>query len=144
MKLIYKFIITIIFIFFYSTYSVAAERDLDRALETLLAGYNIDEYLKIRDDEEINSGFYEIRPGDTLDEIINRAIGDTSIRNEILREAFVRANPNSFRNSNPNYMFSGVKIRMPTADDIIGLLFKADSRELSSTSRSRQSWVYFP
>mgnify|MGYP003962764469 CR=1 FL=1 len=95
-------------------------------------------------DEEINSGFYEIRPGDTLDEIINRAIGDTSIRNEILREAFVRANPNSFRNSNPNYMFSGVKIRMPTADDIIGLLFKADSRELSSTSRSRESWVYFP
>lgn len=130
--------------FFLTTSAVAADSNLDRALETLLAGYDIQDYLEIRDDEEMNSGYYQVRIGDTLDDIILRAIGETPIRKNILRDAFVSANPNSFRNGNPNYLLAGLRLRIPDAEDIIELLFDMNSREMRGANRSRDSWVHFP
>ena len=91
-----------------------------------------------------SSGYYLVQQGDTLDEIINRLVGDTPIRNRILREAFVQANPNSFRNSNPNYMLAGVNLRVPDANDIIELLFDMNSPTMRSMNLSLNSLVRFP
>ena len=114
--------------------TLGASAEMDRALDILLA------------DESVlsSSGYYLVQQGDTLDEIINRLVGDTPIRNRILREAFVQANPNSFRNSNPNYMLAGVNLRVPDANDIIELLFDMNSPTMRSMSQSRDSWVRFP
>lgn len=130
--------------FFLMTSAVAADSNLDRALETLLAGYDIQDYLEVRDDEEMSSGYYQVRTGDTLDDIILRAIGETPIRKNILRDAFVSANPNSFRNGNPNYLLAGLRLRIPDAEDIVALLFDMNSREMRGANRSRDSWVHFP
>jgi len=130
--------------FFVTTSAVAADSNLDRALETLLAGYDIQDYLEVRDDEEMSSGYYQVRTGDTLDDIIFRAIGETPIRKNILRDAFVSANPNSFRNGNPNYLLAGLRLRIPDAEDIVALLFDMNSREMRGADRSRDSWVHFP
>ena len=134
----------ILLFFFVTTSAVAADSNLDRALETLLAGYDIQDYLEVRDDEEMSSGYYQVRTGDTLDDIILRAIGETPIRKNILRDAFVSANPNSFRNGNPNYLLAGLRLRIPDAEDIVALLFDMNSREMRGANRSRDSWVHFP
>ena len=134
----------ILLFFFVTTSAVAADSNLDRALETLLAGYDIQDYLEVRADEEMSSGYYQVRIGDTLDDIILRAIGETPIRKNILRDAFVSANPNSFRNGNPNYLLAGLRLRIPDAEDIVALLFDMNSREMRGANRSRDSWVHFP
>ena len=130
--------------FLLTTSAIAADSNLDRALETLLEGYDIQDYLEILDDEEMSSGYYQVRTGDTLDNIILRAIGETPIRKNILRDAFVSANQNSFRNGNANYLLAGKRLRIPDAQDIIELLFDINSREMRGANRSRDSWVHFP
>ena len=75
--------------------SLGASAEIDRALDILLRDYDLDGYLEVIDGNSLNqSGFYIVQSGDTLDEIIMKLIGETPIRNRILRDAFVQANPN--------------------------------------------------
>ena len=125
--------------------SAGASAEIDRALDILLKDYDLDGYLDVMDESSLNqSGFYIVEPGDTLDEIIVKLIGETPIRNRVLRDAFVQANPNSFRNSNPNYMLAGVRLRVPDAGDILELLFDMKSPTMRSANQSRENWVHFP
>jgi len=144
MKIFYKYFFVFFGLSIYSSISYSASSEIDRALEILLSDYNLDSYLEVGDDTVISSGYYLVQPGDTLDEIIAQLVGETPIRRRIMREAFVQANPNSFRNGNPNYMLAGVRLRVPDADDIIELLFDMDSPEMRSMSQSREGWVRFP
>jgi len=101
--------------------------------------------LEVMDESSLNqNGFYIVQAGDTLDEIIMKLVGETPIRNRILRDAFVQANPNSFRNRNPNYMLAGVRLRVPDAGDILELLFDMNSPTMRSVNQSRDNWVHFP
>ena len=144
MKNIYKYTFISMCLSIFPAASQSASLEIDRALEILLADYDMDDYLGVRDEDTLNSGYYLVQPGDTLDEIIVRLVGDTPIRKKVLREAFVHANPNSFRNSNPNYMLAGLRLRVPNADDIIELLFDMSSPTIRNTNQSRESWVRFP
>jgi len=144
MRIFYKYFFVSLGFSIYSSISYSASSEIDRALEILLSDYNLDSYLEVGDDAVISSGYYLVQPGDTLDEIIAQLVGETPIRRRIMREAFVQANPNSFRNGNPNYMLAGVRLRVPDADDIIELLFDMDSPEMRSMSQSREGWVRFP
>jgi len=59
----------------------ASRTEIDRALRVLLADYDVQDHLDIRYAEEVATGFYEVRAGDTLDGIINRAIqGSRSVK----------------------------------------------------------------
>jgi len=122
----------------------ASRTEIDRALRVLLADYDVQDHLDIRYAEEVATGFYEVRAGDTLDGIINRAIQGSSIRKEMLRSAFIKANPRAFPSGNPNRMLAGVTLRIPTADDVLRLVFKVDQEELEIERRARESWVHFP
>ena len=125
--------------------SLGASAEIDRALDILLRDYNLDDYLGVMDESSLNqNGFYIVQAGDTLDEIIMKLVGETPIRNRILRDAFVQANPNSFRNRNPNYMLAGVRLRVPDAGDILELLFDMNSPTMRSVNQSRDNWVHFP
>ena len=125
--------------------SLGASAEIDRALDILLRDYNLDDYLEVMDESSLNqSGFYIVQSGDTLDEIIMKLVGETPIRNRILRDAFVQANPNSFRNRNPNYMLAGVRLRVPDSGDILELLFDMNSPTMRSVNQSRDNWVHFP
>jgi hypothetical protein len=68
-------------------------------------------------------GRYRVQPGDTLDDIIFRTLGDLSVRHEVVRDAFIRANPRAFRRKNPNYLFAGVELRIPGAQDFRAVVF---------------------
>jgi hypothetical protein len=144
MKNIYQYTLISICLLIFPAVSQSASLEIDRALEILLTDYDIDDYLEVLDEGALSSGYYLVQPGDTLDEIIVRLVGDTPIRKRVLREAFVYANPNSFRNSNPNYMLAGIRLRVPNADDIIELLFDMNSTKMRDMNQSRESWVHFP
>ena len=144
MKKIYQHMFISLFLVIFPAISQGASPEIERALEILLADYDIDNYLKVRDEVTLSSGYYLVQSGDTLDELIVRLVGNTPIRKKVLREAFVHANPNSFRNSNPNYMLAGIRLRIPNADDIIELLFDMNSPAMRNMNQSRESWVHFP
>jgi hypothetical protein len=140
MKIIQK-ITTILCSFFMSELSLGAQEDIDMALRTFLDGYDIAEFLETRDEEYLETGFYIVKQGDTLDGIINKIYPSTAIKKDILREAFVIANPNSFRNRNPNFIFSGKRLLLPNEEDIGKIIFNENVRNLRS---DRSTWVRFP
>ena len=140
MKIIQK-ITTILCSFFMSELSLGAQEDIDMALRTFLDGYDIAEFLETRDEEYLETGFYIVKQGDTLDGIINKIYPSTAIKKGILREAFVIANPNSFRNRNPNFIFSGQRLLLPNEEDIGKIIFNENVRNLRS---DRSTWVRFP
>jgi len=140
MKIIQK-ITTILCSFFMSELSLGAQEDIDMALRTFLDGYDIAELLETRDEEYLETRFYIVKQGDTLDGIINKIYPSTAIKKDILREAFVIANPNSFRNRNPNFIFSGQRLLLPNEEDIGKIIFNENVRNLRS---DRSTWVRFP
>jgi len=125
----------------------SASAEIEKALSVLLADYNIEDFLQVdgsASEDELSSGFYRVKPGDTLDAIITRLVGDSPLKKQALRDAFVQANPNSFRNRNPNYLLAGGRLRLPKADDILALLFDMDSPAVRQLQDSREGWVQFP
>ena len=125
---------------FYGTL-LSAESDIDSALKLLLEDVEVDRYLKERQKEQLEGGVYRIQPGDTLDQIISITIPNSGIKKQFIRSAFVQANPGAFRSQNPNWLLAGKEMRIPTAQDILALIF-VEAPE--STSKSTRNWIKFP
>jgi Tfp pilus assembly protein FimV len=117
---------------------------IDQALLTLLGAADISDYLETRRSDEIQGGFYQVRTGDTLDVLIRRIYGDSAIRNDILRQAIIRANPHAFRNNNPNWMFADARLRIPQADDVMTLIFRDMNEVRARIQGGHPNWVRYP
>ena len=88
-------------------------------------------------------GSYHTMPGDTLNEIINTHMPELPIKANIVRLAIVKANPHAFKRSNPNWMYAGKNIRLPTVDDVRKVVFKVDSRK-KRLSSDPERWIQYP
>ena len=64
-------------------------------------------------------GQYEVRPGETLNQIAARVRPNNMSLSETAN-AIVRANPDIFKNGNPNLIFAGDVLRIPTSSQISG------------------------
>jgi len=121
-----------------------ADSKVDAALLRLL---NIESSSLPRVDKvmpgETAKGRYRIRSGDTLDGIIMRFYGDSSLQKKILRDAFVKGNPQSFRRNNANWMLAGTVLRLPDQDAVYKVVFKDDTASRRSTV-DKSDWVTFP
>jgi len=85
-------------------------------------------------------GHYRVQPGDTLDEIIFSTLGDLPVRHEVVRDAFIQANPRAFRRKNPNYLLAGVELRVPGAEDFRAVVF--DDPQVGQTIDRRRMIRY--
>jgi hypothetical protein len=121
-----------------------AETDIDNALMTLFDNRDISEFIELRKSDEIVAGKYAVRMGDSLDAIINKAYGDSLIRKDILRQAFVAKNPTAFRNANPNWLLADATLQIPNAEDVQSLLFKDYGEVRERYPRDTSSWVKYP
>ena len=72
--------------------------DLERSLEAAA--------VEAKEDAVAEDGTYVVKNGDYLDKIINQTVGQSPLRRNILRSAFVRANPHAFMRSNPNWLLA--------------------------------------
>ncbi|MBJ06701.1 MAG: hypothetical protein CMQ45_11405 [Gammaproteobacteria bacterium] len=121
--------------------AVGQNADIDAALVQLLQDVEIRRYLEQQELDSLNQGRYRTKGGDTLDRIINLTMPNSRIRRSFLRQAFVQANPPAFRSSNPNRLIAGVDIRLPTAEDILALIFSTSPETIAD---STAQWISFP
>ena len=66
------------------------------------------------------------------------------IRTDILKRVVMYANPNAFKSNNPNWMFSGRKLKLPDADDIRNLIFTDEAKKKMVQGRNRDDWIRYP
>ena len=76
--------------------------------------------------------------------ILLRMLPNMPVKKAILRQALVKANPHAFKRSNPNWMYAGKRLRLPTADDIHNVVFVKQSSKNKSKPNGRLSWVRYP
>ena len=113
--------------------------DLERSLEAAA--------LAAEEDAVAEDGTYAVKNGDYLDKIINQTVGKSPLRRDILRSAFVRANPHAFMRSNPNWLLANKKLRVPETDDIKKVIFTDESRrnkDKNSSANPYEGWIQYP
>ncbi len=124
--------------------AAADEVSIDQALQTLLRGVDIQDHMVSRRSNEIRGGYYQVRPGDTLSELINMIYPNSSITRDMLERTFISANPHAFRSRNPNWLLAGARLRIPNSEDVLSLVFR-DADGVRAAARSdHPTWVRFP
>jgi hypothetical protein len=96
--------------------------------------------------DSTKEGYYTIRRGETLDQIIDRVMPHTALRKSIVRSAIVAANPHAFRRNNPHWMYADKRIVLPDSEAIKAVIFKppaAQSSALTMTENPKQ-WIRYP
>ena len=126
------------------------EAELDDALSRMVADLErqLEEAAALAQDNAVAAdGTYVVKKGDYLDKIINQTVGSSPLRRDILRRAFVRANPHAFMRSNPNWLLANKRLRVPEADDIKKVIFTDESRRASKQRESANphaGWIQYP
>jgi hypothetical protein len=126
------------------------EAELDDALSRMIA--DLEKSLEVaaveaKEDAVAEDGTYVVKNGDYLDKIINDTVGQSPLRRDILRSAFVRANPHAFKRSNPNWLLADKKLRVPDADDIKKVIFTDESRRNKNRRdgvNPYEGWIQYP
>ena len=126
------------------------EAELDDALSRMVADLErqLEEAAALaKDDAVAADGTYVVKKGDYLDKIINQTVGSSPLRRDILRRAFVRANPHAFMRSNPNWLLANKKLKVPEVEDIKKVIFTDASRRQKAQQNSEnpyEGWIQFP
>ena len=90
-------------------------------------------------------GTHRVRRGETLDMVIRKVAPNSPLQRDLLRKAFVRANPHAFRRNNPNWMYAGVVLKVPDIDDLRRVVFRETPGNLKkNVSDKKAGWVRFP
>ena len=87
---------------------------------------------------------YIIKYGDTLDQIIIDHVEDMPINKDTLKRCIVHANPNVFNRKNPNWMYSGRKLKLPTVEDLNKCIFTDSAIEEMQEKRNKRNYIRYP
>ena len=91
------------------------------------------------------SGTHRVRRGETLDMVIRRLMPNSPLQRNLLRSAFVKANPHAFRRNNPNWMYAGAVLQIPDVEHLRQVIFKdTPGRLKKDISDEKAGWVRFP
>ena len=122
---------------------VYADSKIDAALMQLL---KIESAALPRPDQvlpkETSNGRYRVKAGDNLDGIIKRFYSDSALQHGILKAAFIKDNPKSFKRGNANWLLAGTELRLPDRDAIYKVVFKDQPKK--SGFEDKSSWVKYP
>ena len=81
---------------------------------------------------------------ETLSDIMLNYYGSKSFNNNILSLAIVHFNKKAFVRNNPNYLYSGKKLYLPSINEIRDLILKNNKKENSEKNNSSiTSQIYF-
>ena len=102
---------------------------------------------------------YQVQSGDTLDKVVRHTMGDSPLKPELLRQAFMQQNPQAFTKSSPRALMVGAVLTVPNHDDILRLHMsqvkqgasagagRASGAGYATTDlnmNERKNWVRFP
>ena len=82
---------------------------------------------------------------ETLSDIMLNYYGSSSFNNRILSLAIVHFNKKAFVRNNPNFLYSGKKLYLPSVNEIKNLIIKKDknSENKDNNNSSITSHIYF-
>ena len=87
---------------------------------------------------------HTVLKNETLSDIILNYYGFKSFNNEMLSLAIVHYNKKAFVRNNPNYLFSGKKLYLPSINEIKDLIIKSKEEKINNSSQSPlSSQIYF-
>ena len=82
---------------------------------------------------------------ETLSDIMLKYYGSSTFNNKILSLAIVTYNKNAFVRNNPNYLYSGKKLYLPSVNEIKNLIIKKEKKLISKERKNPPltSQIYF-
>jgi hypothetical protein len=91
-------------------------------------------------------GRYLIKRGDSLSEILEKIANGSNINLNLLKRAFVAANPKAFKRANPNWMYANARLRFPEEKDFRKILFRNVNQQETKTEEEDpySNWIRFP
>ena len=91
------------------------------------------------------SANHEVLKNETLSDIMLNYYGSRAFNNRILSLAIVHFNKKAFVRNNPNYLYSGKKLYLPSVNEIKNLIIKKDknSESKDNNNSSITSQIYF-
>lgn len=125
-----------------ANFSVANIKDAEKALAKLMS--DVEKVELAEKNKEENPSHYKTKYGDTLDQIIIDYLPNLPVRTAMVKRTIVHANPHAFKRSNPNWMYSGKKIKLPDAEDLKDLIFTDAAQDKMSRGQDRDDWIRFP
>ena len=86
-----------------------------------------------------------VKKNETLSDIMLNYYGSSSFNNNILSLAIVSFNKNAFVRNNPNYLYSGKKLYLPSVNEIKNLIIKKNKNSIKGKKNksSITSQIYF-
>ena len=100
----------------------------------------IDKYNKFLRDQNY-SLTHKIKEGESLGGIINKYYGNTGLNMRIVEISIIELNKHAFVRENPNFMFAGKKITIPSINEIMNLVKSKPGTK--NPSSSNNSHIYF-
>ena len=89
------------------------------------------------------SANHEVLKNETLSDIMLNYYGSRAFNNRILSLAIVHFNKKAFVRNNPNYLYSGKKLYLPSVNEIKNLIIKKDKNTENKDNLSITSQIYF-
>ena len=87
-------------------------------------------------------GYYEVRPGDTLSEIMKSILSGYGVNKRVLRDVIVESNKKAFRRGNPHWLMAGARLKIPTRTEIMDYVVPGSGK--MERKSPDELWVSFP
>lgn len=97
---------------------------------------------------------YEVKPGDTVEQVIRHTMGDSPLKTSVLRQALMAQNPQAFTKSTPRVLVAGAVLKLPNTDDLLRQHLPGKSASPAAAPggyttadihmNERKNWVRFP
>ena len=88
------------------------------------------------------STIHTVKDGESLSEIINKFYGNTGLNMRIIQLSLTEINKHAFVRNNPNYLFAGKKLKIPSINEIMNLVKNKPNQRKTSGNRG-SNHIYF-
>ena len=85
---------------------------------------------------------HTVKDGESLSEIINKFYGNTGLNMRIIQLSLTEINKHAFVRNNPNYLFAGKRLKIPSINEIMNLVKNKPNQRKTSSNRGNNH-IYF-
>ena len=82
-----------------------------------------------------------VKDGESLSVILNKYYGNSGLNMRIVQLSLVEINKHAFVRNNPNYLFSGKKLIIPSVNQIMNLVKKKP--DINRNVNNKRNHIYF-
>ena len=85
---------------------------------------------------------HNVKSGESLSEILKKYYGNSGLNMKIVEVSIIEMNKHAFVRNNPHFLFAGKKIKIPSVNEIMGLV-KNQKNTQTFRESSRNGHIYF-